>query len=497
MTAISGGSGPSFRIGSTGPSNYARFANNSTPTWGSALSQLGGAWAAKHTKEQLKKANRALASEQGRKRQSWMQDIGNGATLRDLASADPSVLSDVDFLKFVDATRKPKGFEDVLDDQGRPIAQRGPQGRTFAHPLAPEPEGPAPEMFEDVLNPHGFGGAAQRSSTTGELTGYRAAPSQPQGRERRTATDRTGRLRYTDDSSPVFADSIFDQGETPPEVDAPPLKDRLSMVRDLSSDWQKTTKPMQGLLDSSDRMNIGFDMANAGDMLAGSQAILISFNKLLDPGSVVRESEYARSATGQSALETLRGYATKLAEGGAGVTLAELESYKRFGEEVVRKALESTVAPERERITRLAGFAGVDPELIFTGRFAPPEPDQAQGAPQGLPQAAPQGLPQAAPSRAQVLEDPSSQASGPAPSGFAKLAQALTGGPGPAPARAPAGPRQGPTDLALPQQRVADYGRLSPDALKRQVARMKADRASYSPEELHAAAVAWQKAFGE
>ena len=113
-------------------------------------------------------------------------------------------------------------------------------------------------------------------------------------------------------------------------------------------------------------------------MLAGSQAILISFNKLLDPTSVVRESEYARSATGQSALETMKGYADKLARGGAGVTEAELRSYVRFGKEVVQKAMASTVGPERKRIERLVKFSGVDPALIFSGRFAP-EALQAQG----------------------------------------------------------------------------------------------------------------------
>ena len=184
-----------------------------------------------------------------------------------------------------------------------------------------------------------------------------------------------------DDGSPAFSDDILGPGQAPEADDQPPLKDRLQMVRQLSADWQKTVRPMQGLLDQSARMNIGLRMARGGDMLAGSQAILISFNKLLDPTSVVRESEYARSATGQSALETMRGFVDKLSKGGAGVTISELESYKRFGEQVVQKALESRVGPERRRIERLVEYAGVDPELIFTGRFAP------GAAPQGAPQA--------------------------------------------------------------------------------------------------------------
>ena len=490
MTSISGGSGPSFRIGSTGPTDYASF-TNSSPTWGSAIAQMGNAWASAHNKRKSAEADRQLKSEQSQKRTGWAKQLGEGATVRDIAMRDPSIIGDASFLAFLDKTKTPKGFEDVLDDQGRPIAQRGPQGRTFAHPLAPEPEGPAPEMFEDVLNPHGFGGAAQRSSTTGELTGYRAAPSQPQAPARRTAKDMHGRLRYTDDSAPVFADSIFDQGGTPPKAAPPPLKEQLAMVRQLSDDWRETTKPMQGLLDQADRMSIGLRMAQGAQMLAGSQAILISFNKLLDPTSVVRESEYARSATGQSALETMRGFVDKLKEGGAGVTLKELESYKEFGEQVVQKALESSVAPERERISRLVEFAGVDPELIFTGRFA------SGGEPRG---AAPQGAPQAAQGLPQAAALPQTQAA--SSPGFAALAKALAGQG--APARAPAytaagvGPARA---SSLPAQRVQDYATLKSDALKRQVTTMAEELAAnpkaYSQEEIDAAKIAYDRAFPE
>ena len=167
-----------------------------------------------------------------------MQALGSGSTLRDLATSDPSVLGDTAFLKFVQTTKEPAGFEEVLDEQGRPIAQRGPQGRTFAHPLAPEPEGPAAEMFEDVQNPFGQGGFGQRSSTTGKMVNYHGAPSQTPERERRTAKDRFGRLRYLDTEAPAFSDKTL--GPEPeaakPEV---PLKDKLQMVRSLSRRLEK------------------------------------------------------------------------------------------------------------------------------------------------------------------------------------------------------------------------------------------------------------------
>jgi len=56
-----------------------------------------------------------------------------------------------------------------------------------------------------------------------------------------------------------------------------------------------------------------------------SQAILVGFQKLLDPTSVVRESEYDRSPRGQSLRNRWEGVWLKLSQGGAGVTLSELE----------------------------------------------------------------------------------------------------------------------------------------------------------------------------
>ena len=408
----------------------AQIMAQSTPNAGSALGKIANAWFTKYNSDREMENKRQYLRDHEKRRGGWASMLHSGASLRDIASHDPGVMGDSEFLSFAKTTT-PAVAEEI-------------------------------EMFEDVQNPYGKGGFGQRSSISGQISGYHGAPAQVKPPARATAKDRHGRLRYLDDSSPAFSNEIIGPDPTPPAPQGPSEKDQLAMTRQLSDDWQKTARPMQGLLASSDRMDIGYEMAKAGDMLAGSQAILISFNKLLDPTSVVRESEYARSATGQSALETLKGMAEKLAKGGAGVTLAELDSYRRFGEEVVRNSLESTVGPERKRISRLADRFGVDPELIFSGRFA------AQDAePQGAPQIAPQAL---------EPEMVSSQAM------TAPTAQSR-----PAPRVAP----------AAGQARVGMYGELDPAALKRQAATMKASPNTYSDVEKRAMSAAWFKKFGE
>ena len=476
--------GVDFQIGAA-PRSVGRSVPQSTPNLGSALAKLGQSWALAYSKKQAAEAKQTAQEAQTVKRGQWAQALGQGATLRDIAASDPSILSDSGFVSFWDKTRKPKGYEDILDDQGRPIAQRGPQGRTFAHPLAPSAEAPEPERFEDVDSPFGRGGVGQRSSASNKLINYHGAATPAAPLARQTAKDRHGRLRFLDDGSPAFSDAVLGDGPPPATPEGPPLKDRLTMARQLSSDWRETTRPMQTLLDQSDRMAIGFKMAQAGQLLAGSQAILISFNKLLDPTSVVRESEYARSASGQSALETLRGYAEKLSAGGAGVTLRELQSYKEFGEKVVQRALESTVGPERARISRLVAYAGIDPKLVFSGRFAP------EAAPQGPPQAAPQVMSQVAPQGAPRSIAPLARALAggrPAPSAAAPVAAALGAPPAPqgtAPSEMSAGDRH----------RIEMYARLPEDALQRQAEDMRDNPTAYSTAEKRAAGLAWRRIF--
>ena len=135
-------------------------------------------------------------------------------------------------------------------------------------------------------------------------------------------------------------------------------------------------------------------------------------------------------------------------------------------------------------LENLARVESMFNEIVHGGRTPPPEVAGNRGAPVQPPRGAPQ-----------AADSP----------GFAKLAQSLVGTaqagtPPRAPARAPAPATAGMAPApaySLERQRVQDYSTLKPDALKRQVDRMNTNRADYSPEELRAAAMAWQKAFGE
>jgi len=61
--------------------------------------------------------------------------------------------------------------------------------------------------------------------------------------------------------------------------------------------------------DRADQSKIGVD-----------QALIMVFNKMLDPGSVVRESEFARTPEAQALIEQMKGYLPKIKSGGTGLT---------------------------------------------------------------------------------------------------------------------------------------------------------------------------------
>jgi murein DD-endopeptidase MepM/ murein hydrolase activator NlpD len=89
--------------------------------------------------------------------------------------------------------------------------------------------------------------------------------------------------------------------------------------------------------------------------------MVILFNKMLDPGSVVREGEFARTAEGQALLDQLTESVKKLEEGGAGVTPEVINQMastakKLFGS--AQEGIQSTVdlfASEAEAVGLDAG----------------------------------------------------------------------------------------------------------------------------------------------
>lgn len=118
-----------------------------------------------------------------------------------------------------------------------------------------------------------------------------------------------------------------------------------------------------------------YDRGETKDLNATTQVIINNFNKILDPSSVVRESEYARSPAGQSALGALEGYMNKLAQGGAGLTKETLKEFVDLGNTFARNAQKS-IEQEKKRATDYAARFGIDTSYVGGG-YVPIGPDAA------------------------------------------------------------------------------------------------------------------------
>lgn len=103
--------------------------------------------------------------------------------------------------------------------------------------------------------------------------------------------------------------------------------------------------------------------ANAAD-----QTMVTTLNKILDPTSVVRESEFARTAAGQSLLARIEGYANKMTKGGGGLTNAEREDLYTAMMEMY-KANENEANAYIQSYTDLANRYGINPADIMPRQY--------------------------------------------------------------------------------------------------------------------------------
>ena len=94
------------------------------------------------------------------------------------------------------------------------------------------------------------------------------------------------------------------------------------------------------------------------------QTILVTFQKILDPTSVVRESEYARSAAGVSALRRIEGAIQNFIKGGA-VSVSEVKDIYLLAEKFYQNARLSHSKNTLPFLKRAARNPGIRVDEIF------------------------------------------------------------------------------------------------------------------------------------
>lgn len=125
---------------------------------------------------------------------------------------------------------------------------------------------------------------------------------------------------------------------------------------------------------------------------AVDQVLITMLNKILDPTSVVRESEYARTNEGMALLSRIEGYLPRLAKGGAGLTPQERQELVNVVDQMYR-GTEPAVVAEAQQYMDIASSYDMDP-----GQVLPASVVRAVKRSKSAPVAAPMTQPAPAPS---------------------------------------------------------------------------------------------------
>lgn len=149
-------------------------------------------------------------------------------------------------------------------------------------------------------------------------------------------------------------------------------------ARKIGEDYQTVQNNLLNIEAAVARMD-QLEDADARNRIATDQAVITSFNKILDPTSVVRESEYERTPANEALIRRARGAIQKIQAGGAGLTpesIREIRNTARemaeLRREIVNKKLQREVINPAQRrgldVNELPGlFDPVDPSIVGSG----------------------------------------------------------------------------------------------------------------------------------
>lgn len=142
---------------------------------------------------------------------------------------------------------------------------------------------------------------------------------------------------------------------------------KFQATNDLGKQYSTLTKDVRSVQQHVNVIDAAMaEVAKGGSLNAPAQAIISSFNKITDPASVVRESEYARTPEGQALIDQWKGKIDQVSRGGPGMTPRELKEMADFSKKLVGAHTEPLMK-QQQLIERRADEFELDTESI-TGR---------------------------------------------------------------------------------------------------------------------------------
>ena len=102
----------------------------------------------------------------------------------------------------------------------------------------------------------------------------------------------------------------------------------------------------------------------SNNYIAADQALVMLFNKILDPGSVVRESEFARTPIGASMIKQLLGKFQAIATGGVKLTDEDRQELVDSAGQLAKVAQDAYLKHRDHYSDVVATDFGIKPRMI-------------------------------------------------------------------------------------------------------------------------------------
>lgn len=150
-------------------------------------------------------------------------------------------------------------------------------------------------------------------------------------------------------------------------IDEIERKKYLPRVNPIQDDFEKGTKDFQAIKQKSQQMDALYqqylkDPSQSRTFI--DQGIITLYSKINDPTSVVRESEYARTPEGVSAINHIQGYFDKLQHGGSGITGNDLKDAVTAAKSLVEGS-QAKYDEELKKAKSKARAAGVPEDFLM------------------------------------------------------------------------------------------------------------------------------------
>lgn len=227
---------------------------------------------------------------------------------------------------------------------------------------------------ETRTGPDGMEYALNMMTGRYEPTGFKTAPEQP---KRNIVLRETGRGIEAIDVASIKPGTVLPAPVTEKKPDISPYQ-RIQVESGLRDDYRTDSKNYAEIK----RQSAIIKSALADPSAAGTLSAATAYMKMLDPGSVVRESELGMAMQAQGMIDRLQSYWTTI-EMGKVLTPTQKADFARLSDQYV-KAAEDAQRNLNARYSELATGAGIDPKRVVMYDVKPSDQEKPKSRDIGI-----------------------------------------------------------------------------------------------------------------